>query len=379
MGTKRKLRQPAIVGARRIRHTRVVIRPTGKNAPSVIDVTVVLLERALPSTSVAPIEIFSNAGVLWQMIHGQPMVPRFRVRTVSLDGNPTAHAVPVRLQPEGTLASIKKTDLIVVPTAEFDLDASNRANADLIPWLRRQYTRGASIAGICTGVSLLAEAGLLEGRPATTHWAMVGELRRRYPTVDWQPDRFITEADRIFCGGGVYSAIDLSLYLVERYCGHELAVETAKALLLETPRIWQSGYGAAPPRSAHDDDPIKRAQDWLFRNFKQPVSLDDLAARVGMSPRNFARRFSAATGETPLNYLHRLRIDAARHLLETRGKSVADVSQEVGYEDLGFFRRLFRRHTGASPQAYRARFGPGRARAVSAAAQGSARRAASAG
>jgi transcriptional regulator GlxA family with amidase domain len=356
-----------------------VIRPSGKNAPSVIDVTVVLLERALPSTSVTPIEIFSNAGVLWQMIHGQPMIPRFRVRTVSLDGHPTRHAIPVQLQPEGTLASIKKTDLIVVPTAEFDIDASNQANRVLVPWLRRQYTRGASIAGICTGVSLLAEAGLLDGRPATTHWAMVGEFRRRYPTVDWQPDRFVTESGRIFCGGGVYSAIDLSLYLVERYCGHEVAVETAKALLLETPRMWQSGYAAAPPRSAHDDDAVKRAQDWLFRNFKQEVSLDDLAARVGMSPRNFARRFSAATGETPLGYLHRLRIDAARHLLETRGKSVADVSQEVGYEDLGFFRRLFRRHTGATPQAYRARFGPGRARAVATAAQGSARRAASAG
>jgi transcriptional regulator GlxA family with amidase domain len=342
----------------------VVIRPTSKTSPSIIDVTVVLLERALPSTSVAPIEIFSSACVLWQMIHGEPMVPRFRVRAVSLDGHATRHSIPVQLQPEGTLASVKRTDLIVVPTAEFDLDASNRANAVLIPWLRRWYARGASIAGICTGVSLLAEAGLLDGRPATTHWAMVGEFRRRYPAVDWQPDRFVTESGRIFCGGGVYSAIDLSLYLVERYGGHELAVETAKALLLETPRMWQSGYGAEPPRSAHDDDAIKRAQDWLFRNFKQEVSLDDLAARVGMSPRNFARRFAAATGETPLGYLHRLRIDAARHLLETRGKSIADVSQAVGYDDLGFFRRLFKRHTGAPPQAYRARFGPGRARAV---------------
>ena len=342
----------------------MVIRPSSKITPSIIDVTVVLLERALPSTSVAPIEIFSSAGVLWQMIHGQPMAPRFRVRAVSLDGHATRHSIPVQLQPEGTLASVKKTDLIVVPTAEFDLDASNRANAVLIPWLRRWYARGASVAGICTGVSLLAEAGLLDGRPATTHWAMVGEFRRRYPAVDWQPDRFVTESGRIFCGGGVYSAIDLSLYLVERYGGHELAVETAKALLLETPRMWQSTYGAEPPRSAHDDDAIKRAQDWLFRNFKQEVSLDDLAARVGMSPRNFARRFTAATGETPLGYLHRLRIDAARHLLETRGKSIADVSQAVGYDNLGFFRRLFKRHTGAPPQAYRARFGPGRARGV---------------
>jgi transcriptional regulator GlxA family with amidase domain len=335
-----------------------------RSAHALIDVTVVLLERALPSTSVAPIEIFSASGVLWPMLHGQPPSPRFAVRTVSLDGRPTRHNVPVGLRPQGALSSVKRTDLIIVPTAEFDLEASKSANAVLVPWLRRWYARGASIAGICTGVSLLAEAGLLDGRPATTHWAMVEQFRRRFPLVDWQPDRFVTESGRLFCGGGVYSAIDLSLYLVEKYCGHELAVETAKALLLETPRIWQSGYGAAPPRSGHDDEEIRKAQDWLFRNFKQEVAVDDLAARVGMSPRNFARRFTAATGETPLGYLHRLRIDAARHLLETRGKSIADVSVAVGYSDFGFFRRLFKRHTGTPPQAYRARFGPSRVRAV---------------
>ena len=328
--------------------------------PRLIEVTVVLLERALPSSSVAPIEIFGLTGVLWPIIHGQRPAPRFRVRTVSLDGRPTRHAVPLGLRPDGPFRAVRHTDLIIIPTAEFDMSAGLRANAPLLPWLRRWYARGASIAGICTGVSLLAEAGLLDGRPATTHWAMVDAFRQRYPRVDWQPERFVTESDRIFCGGGVYSAIDLSLYLVEKFCGHELAVETAKALLLETPRIWQAGYGAAPPRSAHDDEEIQRAQAWLFQNFKHEVSLTALAARVGMSSRNFARRFTAATGETPLAYLHRLRIDAARHLLETRPKSIADVSRAVGYEDLSFFRTLFKRHTGAPPRAYRTRFGPAR-------------------
>src|SRR6185369_763871 len=214
-----------------------------------------------------------------------------------------------------------RADLILVPTAEFNVTASLRANAALIPWLRRWHRRGAAIAGVCTGVTLLAEAGLLDGRAATTHWAIVEACRARYPKVHWQPERFVTEANNVFCGGGVYSAIDLSLYLVEKFCGHEVAVETAKALLLETPRIWQSGYAAAPPRSAHDDEAVRRAQDWLFRNFKQEVSLDDLAARVGMSPRNFARRFTAATGETPLGYLHRLRINTTHHLLKTHNKN----------------------------------------------------------
>jgi transcriptional regulator GlxA family with amidase domain len=323
-----------------------------------IDVTVVLLERALPSSSLAPVEIFSTAGVLWQKLHGQPPAPRFRVQTVSIDGRPTQHAVPVGLRPDGALTSVRRTDLIVVPTAEFDLDASTRANAALVPWLRRWHARGASIAAICTGVSIVAEAGLLDDRPATTHWAMVEMLRRRYPRVRWQPERFVTESGRIFCGGGVYSAIDLSLYLVEKFGGHELAVETAKSLLLETPRTWQSSYGTAPPRSAHDDDAIQRAQDWLFRNFKDEVRVEELAARVGMSPRNFARRFTSATGQSPLAYLHRLRIDAARQLLEAGKKGVADVSEAVGYHDLAFFRRLFKRHTGTPPRAYRARFAP---------------------
>ena len=328
-----------------------------------IDVAVVLLERALPSTSVAPIEIFSAAGVLWQQFNRLPPAPRFRVRTVSLDGRPTRHLVPLGLRPQGALASVRRADLIIVPTAEADLDQALRANAPLFPWLRRWHARGARIAGICTGVSLLAEAGLLDGKLATTHWAFVDEYRRRYPRVRWQSERFVTEAGRVFCGGGVYASIDLCLYLVEKFCGHETAVETAKALLLETPRIWQSGYGTAPPRSAHDDERVQRAQDWLFRNFKEEVSLEQLAARVGMSPRNFARRFSAATSETPLAYLHRLRIDAARRLLETgkRAAGVADISRAVGYQDLAFFRRLFKRHTGEAPRAYRERFGPVRA------------------
>ena len=265
-------------------------------APRLIDVTVVLLERALPSSSRGADRDLRHRRRALADDPRPAAEPRFRVRTVSLDGRPTRHAVPLRLRPDGAFRDVRHTDLIVVPTAEFDMDASQRANAVLIPWLRRWHARGASIAGICTGVSLLAEAGLLDGRPATTHWAMVDEFRRRYPRVDWQPERFVTESGRVFCGGGVYSAIDLSLYLVEKYCGHEVAVETAKALLLETPRIWQSGYGTAPPRSAHDDEGIQKAQDWLFRNFKQEVSLAQLAARVGMSPRNFARRFTVGDG-----------------------------------------------------------------------------------
>jgi transcriptional regulator GlxA family with amidase domain len=329
-----------------------------------IDITVVLLNNTMPSTSIVPIEIFGAAGVLWQQFHGLAPAPRFRVRTVSLDGQPTRHPVPVGLRSQGALASVRHTDLIIVPAAGPGFDLALRTNAPLLPWLRRWYARGARIAGICTGVSLVAATGILDGKPATTHWAFVDEYRQRFPRVQWQAERFVTESGRLFCGGGMFASIDLSLYLVEKFCGHELAVQTAKALLLETPRIWQSGYGTAPPRSAHDDEGIQKAQAWLFRNFKQEMRVEELATRVGMSPRTFARRFTAATSETPLAYLHRLRIDAARQLLEARSQSVAEVSTSVGYQDLAFFRRLFKRHTGQAPKAYRDRFGPTRMRAA---------------
>ena len=326
-----------------------------------IDVTVILLEGGLPSTSMAPLEIFACAGSLWGLLMGKPTAPRFRVRTATIDGRKTRNAVPVALEPTVSLADVRRTDLVVVPTAGMDLEVARTRNAGVIEWLARRRGQKAAVAGVCTGVSLLAAAGLLDGRPATTHWGVVDRCRAMYPNVRWNAERFVTEADNVFCGGGLYASIDLSLYLVERYCGHEVAVQTAKSLLLQTPRIWQSTYAAQPPRSAHDDEPIQRAQKWLVSHFRDVVELDALAAKVGMSPRNFARRFKAATGEGPLGYLHRLRIDTARHYLESAHRSVQDISQAIGYEDVAFFRQLFRRHTGSSPREYRARFGTLRA------------------
>jgi len=322
-----------------------------------IDVTVILLDGGLPSTSVVPLEIFACAGSLWSTWMGEPAVPRFRVRTASVGGRPTRNLVPVMLQPTVALADVQKTDLVVVPTAGLDLEAAARDNAALIAWLKRRARGKTAVAGVCTGVSLLAAAGLLDGKTATTHWGVVDRCRALYPRVHWECERFVTETDNVFCGGGTYASIDLSLYLVERYCGHEVAVQTAKALLLETPRLWQAGHATQPPRSAHDDESIQRAQKWLFAHFHKDVQLDELAEQVGMSPRNFARRFKVATGETPLGYLQRLRIDAARHLLESEQRTIRDVSLAVGYEDAAFFRALFQRHTGASPRSYRARFG----------------------
>lgn len=320
-----------------------------------LDVTVVLLAGGLPSTSMVPLEIFSCAGSLWGTIMGTPAEPRFRVRTATVDGKARRSMVPVGLEPTVSLADVERTDLIVVPTAGIDVDTARRENPEVIAWLRERNPATA-VAGVCSGVVLVAAAGLLDGCVATTHWGIVDRCRRVFPNVDWQPDRLVTEAGNVFCGGGVYSAIDLSLYLVEHYCGHGVAVETAKALLLETPRTSQSAHAYQLPQP-HDDEPIREAQRWLRLHSHEPIDLDALANKVSMSPRNFARRFKAATGEAPLAYVHRLRIDRARRELESERRSIEEISRDVGYQDVAFFRQLFRRHTGIAPREYRMRFG----------------------
>lgn len=324
-----------------------------------IRVTVVLLEGGLPSTSITPLEIFSSAGVLWNMLTGQAGDPFFCVRTASLSGKGVRTATSLVLEPDCSVDDVGETDLVFLPAIRADLAAALTTNASLLPWLRRWREAGAAVAAVCTGTALLAEAGLLDGRPATTHWAFGETCRQRYPQVRWQIDRMVTDSDNVLCGGGVYASIDLSLHLVEKYCGHRVATQTAKALLLQTPRIWQAAYAADPPQASHGDEQIRQAQEWLLRNLAQNIRVEDLAAQIGLSPRTFARRFKAATGETPISYLHALRISTAKQILEYDLKSVRQVSREVGYEDLTFFRRLFKRYTGSPPREYRERFGTG--------------------
>jgi transcriptional regulator GlxA family with amidase domain len=322
-----------------------------------LDVTVLLVDDGYASTAINTMEVFQSAGVLWEQLNGLTPEPRFRVTTVSVDGRSTAPTVPLTITPRHAIGDIRKTDLIFVPSAGSDVDAMRRRYAAVIPWLRRWHRRGAHIAGVCSGVPLLAEAGLLDGRAATTHWAMAEEYRRRYPNVRWQSEYFITEADGVFCGGGINAATDLSLYLVDRFCGREVATRCARAMLIDMPRVWQSHYAELPLRIQHHDATIERAQKWLHENFQRACSFDALAAHVGMSPRNFTRRFKEATGETPLAYLHGLRVNAAKRFLEDGGNTVQEVSSAVGYDDVIFFRALFKRHTGQSPKEYRQRFG----------------------
>jgi transcriptional regulator GlxA family with amidase domain len=330
----------------------------GRPRRPVLDVTVVLLDDGLSSTAVMPVEIFHSAGALWNELHDQPPHPAFRVRTVSLDGGPVRSPYGLTLQPEGSIDDVTRTDIVVVPTSGLELDVKLVENSRLLPWLVRHYDQGAMIAGVCMGAAYLAEAGLLDGRLATTHWAVADQLAARYPKVHWRPDKFVTEDTRLLCSGGVYAAIDVSLYLIEKLCGHEVALQCAKALLLPMPRIKQSGYAMLPLSRPHDDDRIRLVEMYLQANYRAAVSTQALADQAGLGQRTFVRRFKAATGAQPAAYLQALRIQTAKEMLERDAKAIQSISSDVGYEDVAFFRGLFKRSTGMTPAEYRAHFAP---------------------
>jgi transcriptional regulator GlxA family with amidase domain len=321
-----------------------------------LDVTVVLMPEGYASTSIAPVEIFHSAGALWQSLRGDAPQPRFRVRIASIDGAPVTSLCGLRLMPELAITEVEHTDIIVLAASGLNVQEQIARGTALLPWLREWHARGAYIASVCTGAAFLAESGLLDGRQATTHWAVADTLRRRYPNVRWRPEQFVTEDGRLCCSGGVYASVDLSLYLVEKFCGREVALQCAKSLLVSMPRRSQTGYAVMPLSPPHSDGRIREAEAYLQERFDRAVSIEQLARSVGMSPRNLIRRFKAATGRVPGDYVQTLRVTAARELLERGGFSVQEICSRVGYEDIAFFRRLFKRHTGVSPAEYRSRF-----------------------
>jgi transcriptional regulator GlxA family with amidase domain len=322
-----------------------------------IDVTVLFLDETFSSTAVGPMEVFRHAGSLWNILAGKRQVPQFNVTTASADGKAVNCDGPIQIKPAAAIQDIRKTDLIFIPTTGLSIDDVVERNAPVVPWLKRWRKRGAEIASVCSGVGLVAETGMLDGRRATTHWGLAERFREKYPRVHWMPELMVTEDHGFYCGGGVHAALDLSLYLVEKFCGHDIAMQSAKAMLIETPRAWQAGFAVVPLKTEHSDNAISSAQDWLHENFHRVFPLDAPAHRVGMSLRNFVRRFKQATGDSPLIYLQKLRIAAAKRLLESDHRTMQEVSDAVGYQDVAFFRALFQRHTGVSPSAYREKFG----------------------
>jgi transcriptional regulator GlxA family with amidase domain len=319
-----------------------------------INVTVVAMQNTSASAITGPMDVFHQAGVLWNHFNGQKIKRYFQVRVVTVDGEPFKCANGVRMAVEGSIRDIHATDLIVVSSI-VNIDKTLGLHGETIDWLGRQYRQGAHIASICTGSFLLAETGLLDGKIATTHWAYAEQFKKRYPRVDLKIERPITDDQDLLCSGGYNASIDISLYLVEKYCGPDVAAQSARIIVPNRDVASQSPYTGIQCQRTHHDDQILSVQEWIETHFDQTFDYDELADRSRMSRRTLERRFKAATGKTPLSYQQCVRVKAAKRLLENGGFSFDEITNRVGYEDSSTFRKVFQKYTRLSPSEYRIR------------------------
>ncbi len=264
--------------------------------------------------------------------------------------------VPAQLICQRTMSEVTDTDLIIVPSFMSDSRTVLRKNAAIVEWIKKMKGQGAEIASLCVGSFFLAEAGLLKGKSATSHWASIDEMRARYPGIDVKPDLIITDQDGIYTSGGGFSSFKLVLYLIEKFCGRETAIWISRSLSVDMDQISQAHFAVFTGQHRHDDSEILKSQTYIEKNYSTDLKIDALATRVNTGKRNFIRRFKAATNNTPIEYLQRVRVEAAKKALESVDIPVDAVMDLTGYSDIKTFRMIFKRLTGLSPRDYRKKY-----------------------
>lgn len=254
------------------------------------------------------------------------------------------------------LNDVEKTDLVIIPAMTGDMVKNLRDNEPFIPWIIRQHQRGAEVASLCMGAFLLASTGLVDGRKCATHWMAANDFRKMFPAVDLVEDKIITDDKGIYTSGGAFSYLNLILYLIEKYAGRDVAVFCSKAFQIEIDRHSQSPFIIFNGQKEHEDDLIKKAQEFIEKNVGEKITVDQLASQLAVGRRNFERRFKKATANTVVEYIQRVKIEAAKASLERSIDNVNEVMYNVGYTDPKAFRIAFKKITGLSPVQYRAKY-----------------------
>ncbi len=322
---------------------------------------------AAPETSASILyglyDVLLSVGATFaDMTIGAPGEALLDVVIVAADGTPFRCFGNVLIEPHAALSEIDQVDVAIVCDFYTPIDTPLGGRYDVeMAWLRRMHGRGTLIASVCSGSILLAESGLLDGRSCASHWAYRELFRSAYPQIDLQANAILdlaSEADGLITAGGVTAWQDLALHLIARLCGPEHAARTAKVFLLAGHEDGQLPFSAMHRSHRTGDAVIRDCLVWIADRYATSNPVAAMAERSGLTGRTFARRFTAATGQRPIAYVHALRIEAARQILESGAGVIDDVGPQVGYEDPTFFRRLFRRTTGVTPASYRRKYAP---------------------
>jgi len=281
----------------------------------------------------------------------------YKIELVGLEGNPVIYQGLFQVTPEKSIKQIEKTDLIIVSAISGNLEDGIKKNAPFISWIKSQRIENdAEIASLCKGAFLLAETGLINGKSCSTHWTAHNEFKQRYPKVNLVPEKIICEDNGIYSSGGAYSFLNFMLFMIEKYYGRETAIWCSKVSEIDFDRFEQSQFMIFNGQKQHSDEGIKKAQLYIESNYERKLTLDEIVGVVNMNVRSFLRRFKKATSNTPLEYIQRVKIEAAKKRLESTTETILEVMYAIGYIDDKAFRNTFRKYAGLSPSDYRSKY-----------------------
>lgn len=336
------------------------MKPKSNHPPATV--SLLALAETTAATLYALQEIFSAVGVAWGEITGEEVdTRRIDTRVVARDRRSIATGAGPSILPDTSLAEAGTTDVVIISDLALPPDyAPDGRWMEEAAWVRDRLDDGAIVCSVCTGSIFLAEAGILDGLEATSHWGATELFRRHYPNVRLRPERILCPAGpehRIITSGGWSSFEELALHLIARFCGETEAIRIAKVFVLGDRSEGQLVFSAMGRPRNHNDAAIGDCQAWIADHYDRPNAVARMVARSGLAERTFKRRFKAATGYAPVDYVQALRIEEAKQILETTTELTDSVAHMVGYEDPAFFRRLFKRRTGVTPARYRQRFG----------------------
>jgi transcriptional regulator GlxA family with amidase domain len=298
-------------------------------------------------------EIFIRANAYWKNNHKKDLL---KIELAGVSRKADFYDGLFSVKPQVNISEIKKTDLIIIPSLARDYEQALKGNKLLVAWIEKQYESGAEIASMCTGTFMLAAAGLLNGKTCSAHWSATNTFRAMFPEVKLQTDQLITDEKGIYTNGGAYSFLNLVIYLVEKYYDRGTAIYCAKIFQIEMDRESQSAFTIFSGQKSHGDEVVKKAQAYIESNLHERISIEDLSSRFAVGRRSFDRRFIKATGNTPVEYSQRVKIESAKKSLETSRKTINEVMYDVGYSDVKTFREVFRKITGMSPLEYRGKY-----------------------
>lgn len=282
--------------------------------------------------------------------------PLFKIELAGLNRETKLVNGIYTIKTDKTIKEVSDTNLIIIPAIDGDMRKGLEANRDFIPWIVRHYKAGAEVASLCIGAFLLASTGLLDGRKCATHWMAANDFRKMFPKVQLVTERVITDECGIYSSGGAYSYLNLVLYLIEKYAGRAAAIFCAKMFAVDIDRESQSPFIIFSGQKDHEDDVIKKTQEYIEKNYQKKLTVDELASLFAIGRRNLERRFKKATSNTIAEYIQRVKIEAAKMSLESSRENVNEVMYKVGYTDTKAFRTTFKRITGLSPVHYRNKY-----------------------